>query len=260
VIARLVVGFALACIIALAAWRAGSLSRSGAVAAVVVGTVCIAAGWGWGILLIAFFIVSSALSRVGERGKIRRTEAIVAKGGERDVVQVLANGGLFALAAVLSLVVPWTGWAVLGAGALAAAAADTWGTELGTLASAPPRLITTWRAVPAGTSGGVTIAGLIATTAGALFIGVIAWLLRWPAPTAAAAVVGGIAGALADSVIGALWQGRRWCTRCQATTERSVHSCGGATEHAGGARWLDNDAVNLLSGVVGAAVALLVAW
>lgn len=259
-IPRTLVGFALACLIALAAWHARSLSRSGAVAAVVVGTVCIAAGWGWGILLIAFFVVSSALSRVGEHGKIRRTEAIVAKGGERDAVQVLANGGLYALAAALSLVVPWMGWAALGAGALAAAAADTWGTEVGTLASSPPRLITTWRTVPAGTSGGITIAGLIATVAGALFIGVIAWLLRWPVQVAIAAAVGGVAGALADSLIGALWQGRRWCARCEMSTERAVHACGAVTQHAGGARWLDNDAVNVLSGALGAVVALLVAW
>jgi uncharacterized protein (TIGR00297 family) len=175
-------------------------------------------------------------------------------------VQVLANGGLYALAAALSLVVPWGGWPALGAGALAAAAADTWGTEVGTLAVAPPRLITTWRTVPVGTSGGVTPAGLVATLAGALFIGALSWLLRWPAQMAVAATVGGIVGALVDSLVGALWQTRRWCAQCQTRTERAVHSCGSPTAHAGGARWLDNDAVNLLSGVVGAAVALAIAW
>jgi uncharacterized protein (TIGR00297 family) len=260
VIERAFIGFVLACAIALAAWRAGSLSRSGTAAAIAVGTVCIAAGWAWGILLIAFFVASSALSRAGEGTKTLRTEAVVAKGGARDAWQVLANGGVFALAAALSIVAPWSGWPALGAGSLAAATADTWGTEIGTLTAAPPRLITTWRTVPVGTSGGITPAGLLATLAGALFIGALVWLLRWPPRAAIAAAAGGIAGALADSIIGAHWQTRRWCTGCQAHTERMVHSCGSRTERSGGARWLDNDAVNFLSAAVGALAAVLVAW
>ncbi|MGH7635177.1 MAG: DUF92 domain-containing protein, partial [Gemmatimonadaceae bacterium] len=42
--------------IALAAWRAGSLNRSGTLAAIVVGTLAIAAGWSWGALLIIYFV------------------------------------------------------------------------------------------------------------------------------------------------------------------------------------------------------------
>lgn len=258
-IARATVGLALAGAIALTARRAGVLSRSGAGAAIVVGTASVAAGWTWGALLIAFFISSSTLSRMRAAVKARRTAGVVAKGGERDAAQVLANGGPFALAAVLSLLTPWSGWAVAAAGALAAATADTWGTELGTLANAPPRLITTWRPVPPGTSGGVTPAGLAATAAGALFIAVVAWLLHWTVEAAAAAVAGGIAGALVDSLLGAHWQERRRCTRCHTGTEQRVHACGAATERAGGIAWLNNDGVNLVSGAMGALIALLIA-
>ena len=70
---------------------------------------------------------------------------------------------------------------------------------------------------------------------------------------------GGIAGALADSFIGALWQSRRRCPKCDALTERAVHDCGTSTVAAGGLAWLDNDGVNALCTIVGA-LAALAAW
>lgn len=258
-IARTAVGFASACAIALVAWRTRALSASGGVAAVVVGTAAVAAGWSWGALLFAFFVTGTALSRAQRENKLRRTESVVAKGGTRDAVQVLANGGLFALAALASLVAPAVACMAIGGGALAAASADTWGTEVGTLSSRSPRLITTWRRVAAGTSGGVTIAGLLASVAGAAFVGVMAWLVHWPPHVAVAAAAGGFAGALADSFAGATLQSRRRCTRCGVLTERAVHICGDVTQRIGGIPWLDNDGVNLLASMTGAAVAVMLA-
>jgi uncharacterized protein (TIGR00297 family) len=257
VAARVAAGFVIAAAIAFAARRTRTLSPGGAAAAVIIGTVCVAAGWAWGALLIAFFVASSALSAVGAAEKARRTGAIVEKGGERDAVQVAANGGIFALAALSWLVSPSLAWQALGLGALAAATADTWGTEVGTLAARQPRLITTWRIVPAGTSGGVTAPGLLASLAGAAFVATLAFVLGWPVRTTLAGGLGGVIGALGDSVLGALLQARRRCPRCETLTERLRHDCGTTTERAGGLSWLNNDAVNLASGALGA---LSAAW
>src|SRR5690606_31015398 len=142
---RLALGAAGAIAVAAAARRTRSLSPGGAAAAVLVGTAAIGAGWGWGALLVAFFVASSALSRMGAAERDRRTAAMVAKGSDRDAIQVAANGGLFALAAMGQLFWPHPWWSALGVGALAAAAADTWATEIGTLASRPPRLLVGWR-------------------------------------------------------------------------------------------------------------------
>jgi uncharacterized protein (TIGR00297 family) len=255
VIARAAAGAAIAFAIALAAWRTGSLSRSGALAAIVVGTSAIAAGWSWGALLIAYFLSSSLLTRVGAATKAHRGGSIVEKGGARDAAQVLANGGVFAIAATLQLLYPSEIWLTTGAGAIAASAADTWGTELGMLANAPPRMITTWRVVPTGTSGGVSIPGIAATAGGALFIATAAWLLHTTLINAFAALIGGFAGALLDSFGGALWQARRRCPQCNSATERLVHDCGTRTERAGGLGWLDNDGINVACTLVGALVA-----
>jgi len=259
VIARVLLGLVIAAAIALLALRAGSLSRSGAIAATLVGATCIAAGWDWGVLLVAYFLSSSALSHLGAELKAQRTASIVAKGGARDAMQVLANGGLFACSALLAGLTAWPGWQAIGAGALAASAADTWGTEIGTLVGRRPRLLTTWRPVGTGVSGGVTAPGLLASVAGALFVAGVAWVLHWPAPTVRAAFGGGLAGALADSLLGALCQSRRRCPQCATDTERMVHTCGTATVPAGGLTWLDNDSVNVLASAVGATVALLIA-
>jgi uncharacterized protein (TIGR00297 family) len=257
VIWRAAAGAVVALLIALVARQAGVLSRTGAAAALLVGTASAAAGWDWGALLILFFLSSSLLTRLRVEIKEARTASIVAKGGARDALQVAANGGLFALFALLSIAHPWNGWVAAGAGALAAAAADTWGTEIGTLAGGTPRHVITLRSVPAGTSGAVSGAGLAATVAGAAFISASARLLGWPAEAAWAALVGGLAGAAADSLAGALIQARRRCPACASLTERGVHSCGTPTEHAGGVAWMNNDAVNALAAAVGAVVAVL---
>lgn len=257
-IERVAAGVVLAAVIAFAARASRALSTSGAIAALVVGAASVASGWAWGALLLAFFISSSALSRIGIDIKRRRTSSIVEKGGERDTVQVLANGGVFAMAALGSVIVPADGWLALAGGALAAATADTWATEIGTLGGRKPRLITTWRAVPTGTSGAVTGMGTLGLVLGSAFLAMCTVAVGWPQDVVLPAFIGGIVGAVADSVAGATVQRRRRCASCDALTERAVHSCGTPTVHAGGISWMDNDAVNGLCTMIGAASALAV--
>jgi len=247
--------------IAALALAVGALTMAGAVAAVVVGALCILAGWGWAALLILYFVVAVAISKLGAEAKARRTGSVVAKAGRRDAVQVLANGGVFALAAFLSTHVPASAGSFLAAaaaGALAASAADTLATEIGTFVGGEPRSVIGWRVVPPGTSGGVTVAGSLAMVGGAVLIAIAAFgLVLTSHPVAAA--IGGIAGAIADSLLGALVQERRRCPHCDLATERRIHDCGTATEYAGGLAWLDNDLVNLCATLVGATVAAALA-
>jgi len=126
------------------------------------------------------------------------------------------------------------------------------------LAPRPPRSIINWRMVPAGTSGGVTTLGLLGAVLGAAFIEMTAVLLRWPHAAAVAALAGGVAGSLADSLLGAMVQQRRRCDACGTATERAVHDCGAATRVDGGWAWLDNDGVNFVCTAVGAAVACVI--
>jgi uncharacterized protein (TIGR00297 family) len=224
--------------------------------AALIGTISVAAGLSWGALLLSMFISASLLSELGERRKAERVGQIVEKGNERDLGQVLANGGVYAGAALGSLVSSSPMWFVIGAGALAASAADTWATEIGTLVAADPISIISGKRVEPGTSGGISLAGTAAGVVGALFIGGATVLANWPVPFVAVAI-GGVAGALADSLLGATVQERRWCELCEASTERPIHDCGTPTRHVGGLAGFDNDAVNAACSAVGALIALL---
>ena len=259
--ANLFVGFLLSLIIAAVAYRAHSLAKSGAVGAVVEGTLIFGlGGLAWGLLLIAFFVSSSALSHFKGSRKAGLAEKF-AKTGQRDLSQVLANGGMGAALAVLSVFAADT-WPVFVAfaGAMAAVNADTWATELGVLSPRPPRLITTGKVAAVGTSGAISLWGVSAAAAGALFIGAFAALLS-PLVTSVSgaqmlalvvtALIAGLAGSLVDSLLGATAQGIYWCERDQKETEKRIHTCGEHTRLLRGWAWMDNEWVNFICSVVG---------
>jgi uncharacterized protein (TIGR00297 family) len=251
-------GLVVAACVGTAAWRAGWLSRSGFVAAVGCGTAAVAAGWTWGLLLVVYFVAASALSRAGRSFKADRMGGIVAKGAARDAAQVLANGGVFALAALCTLInsSQWIAWGAIGA--LAASSSDTWSTEVGVGLGGEPRSILRWRHVRAGESGGVTAAGFVGAAAGAAWIGLAADLIGFPRWIGIAALVAGFGGAVADSILGAVIQERLWCDQCAEPTECTVHRCGSAARRVGGIARLNNDTVNLLSTVVGLLLGVMI--
>ena len=191
------------------------LTAAGAAAALAVGT---ATAWGTGwrglLLLLAFFVSGSLLTRGG---------------GRRNARQVVANGGV---AAVAALVGSWPAFA----GAVAAAAADTWATEIGAYSRTTPRLITSQAPVPRGANGGITRLGTAGGVLGAAVIGGLTGVLGpHDLRLAGVVAVAGVAGMLIDSLLGATAQG--------------------PFED----RWLDNDAVNLAMTLAGAGIAAA-AW
>jgi uncharacterized protein (TIGR00297 family) len=265
---NILVGFLLSAIIALLAYRRGSLAPSGALGAMLIGTLIFGlGGWVWGLTLITFFVSSSALSHYKEATKEQLAEKF-AKGHRRDLGQTLANGGAGALLAVAYALRSEPVLLAAYLGAMATVNADTWATELGVLNPIPPRLITNGRVVEVGTSGGVSRLGTLASAAGALIIGLAVlifslvgqlvnaegdpWRYAWALPVA---LVGGLLGSLVDSLLGATVQAIYYCPRCAKETEKPVHGCGTPTQQQRGWRWLNNDLVNFISSLAGALTA-----
>ena len=256
-------------------WRR-ALSASGAVGAVIVGTLIFGlGGWEWGLLLITFFVSSSWLSHFRKEDKEQVAEKF-AKGSRRDIGQALANAGLGSILAVVSVRYPEPLLFAAFVGVMATVNADTWATELGILSRIPPRLITSGDEVPPGTSGGVTSLGIWASVAGAMLIGTVAtalvqlgsllsgngWSLR-AISYSLLAVFGGLVGSLFDSLLGATVQGIYYCEHCEKETESSIHHCGRPAQPLRGWGWLNNDVVNFLASLVGglaAASLALILW
>lgn len=264
---RLAAALAVGGAFAVAAARAGVLTRpaaawAGALAAAIVGI----GGAAWAVPSLLFLAGSAALSRLGgaggggaAAGKERR--------GARDAGQVGANGGV---AGALVLAAPWApGEAALCywgfVGAFAAAAADTWATEVGRHVGGRPISLRTGRPVAAGVSGAVSVAGTLAALGGAggvaLGAGPFAHPPVLPPEASALAAVGiatgaGVAGAFADSLAGAFVQARYRDARTGRRTEAPFAADGRPNERLRGVPGLTNDGVNLLCTLVGAAGAM----
>ena len=246
------IGVLFAGAVALGALRARALSRSGALGAWIVGACVFGAGaWSYAAVLFAFFIPSTLLSRLGRARKKRLVD--IGKTGARDGGQVLANGGIAAACAVGAAALHQPALAAAFAGAFAAASADTWGTEIGTLLKAPPRSILTLRPLAPGLSGGITAGGTLAEIAGACAVAGVAAAVGIGAWWAVAA--GGFAGAVADSLLGASLQELRYCPACKRNCETDPHVCGTPTRLVRGASWMNNDTVNACATAAGALVA-----
>jgi uncharacterized protein (TIGR00297 family) len=268
-IPRIVAGLALSALIGGLAYRRGSLTSGGWAGAILTGTLTFGlGGWTWGLTLIAFFVSSSALSHHRRAAKERVAGEKFEKGGRRDLWQALANGGAgAALAVVYALAGAPALLLAAYAGIMATVTADTWATEIGVLSRTPPRLITTMRPTAPGASGGVSALGMLASAAGALFIGLVMLALaqaeglgsqQW---LATAALLGGVLGSLTDSLLGATVQAMYLSPAGE--TERRASRDGAPYTLLRGWRWMNNDGVNFLSslagGLVGAAIYALLA-
>jgi uncharacterized protein (TIGR00297 family) len=255
-------GLAASAAIGTLAYRRGSLTKSGVAGAILTGTTIFSAGGTVpSVLLVTFFVSSSALSLWRRGRKAPATLVEAAKGERRDLTQTLANGGVAAALVALGRIAPTSPWFPAMVGALATTNADTWATEIGLSNRQPPRLITTLQPVAPGTSGGVSPLGTAAAAGGAALIGAVAalgtiltqqresvdgWRLL------PLAVIAGVGGAFTDSLLGATVQARYHCPHCDIATEHTLHRCGTPTVFVGGLRRVNNDVVNFLASLSGA--------
>ncbi|OAY26654.1 protein PGR [Manihot esculenta] len=254
--------------IAIRAYRRKSLDLSGALAGFLVMTIHFAINYRFGAILLAFFLSSSKLTKVGEEKK-RRFDADFKEGGQRNWIQVLFNSGISAVLAVL--IWKLSGWedkcldtkestvitSLIGGiiGHYSCCNGDTWSSELGVLSDAQPRLITTFKPVRKGTNGGVTMLGLVAAAAAGSVIGLTFVLFGFfttkceydvalkqllVVPLAAMA---GLCGSLIDSLLGATLQFSGFCT----VRKKVVGKPGPTVKKISGLNFLDNNAVNLVS-------------
>lgn len=268
-------------VLSVRALKRKSLDLSGALGALLVGFVLTMANFSFFSSLLTFFITSSRLTRWGGAQK-KKIDAEYKEGGQRNWVQVFCNGGVPTELALLYMIEVGPGempidfgkqysasWMCLSLlGALASSTGDTWASEVGpVLSQSQPRLITTWKEVPAGTNGGVTPVGLVASFLGGLVVGAAYFVtqillvseLHLADPQWPIIVYGGVAGlmgSMLDSFLGAHMQ----YSGFDSSIGKVVSYESATTQRICGKPILDNNAVNLFSSVLIALVLPGLAW
>ena len=185
------------------------VSLSGAIAG---GVVCIAlyagAGPGAFVMLILLFLLTWGATRLGYQRKQKLGTAEKKEG--RTASQVLANVGVSAACAAAYRWHGNTVFLLAMCAALAEAAADTVSSEIGQTSSREARLITNWRKVPAGTDGGISLAGTLAGAGAALLVTVAGVFTGFiDRPELLASFLAAFTGVICDSFLGATveWRG-----------------------------------------------------
>lgn len=249
----------------LAFWKK-SLDIGGAFSAVVMGVIVLWCTQLEGfLLLLLFFVGSNVVGRLSKR--IRRQSSgelfIEQKGSRRDSMQVLANGLMATIGALMWYNAGKLSSLVLFGAAIAEATSDTFAGEIGRLSKKPPVSIRTLTPVPKGLSGGITLLGTATAFISSLVIG-LSWFIFFSRYFASISqgllglsiiAITGFMGCIIDSYLGACAQAHYKDPETGELTEKEYKN-GQQLELVQGLRWVDNDMVNLLSNLFSSVFAL----
>ena len=196
-------------VVASLGYRARTVSVSGTIAGALIGIAIWIGGGGaaWALLFASFF-VATATSRVGldQKAGLGIEEE---HGGRRGAGNAIANCGVAVAAAIAAVTTPYLGASLFAlTAALTAGGSDTVASEIGKAWGRSTFLVTTFRRVPAGTPGAMSLEGTVAGIVAAFALAAFAAMLRLVPPIAIPLlVVGATAGALVESLLGATLEG-----------------------------------------------------
>ena len=231
IVNRLPLAIGVNAVFALLGWLAGTVTIGGAAAGFGIGVaVFVGMGWSGWIMLFATFLAAAITTRVGQRKKTTLGIA-EGRGGRRGAGNAIANTGLAAFAALISVGVFRADLARLAmVAALVTAASDTVASEIGKAFGRTTWLVTTFRRVRPGTSGAVSLEGTAAgIVSAAVLASVAVWLGLMPSSSIALVVVAATIAALIEGALGATLE------------DRGI---------------LNNDALNFVNALIGAGLAV----
>lgn len=188
------------------AYLVRAVDRGGAITGVLLATVLYAyAAWPGLMMLGGLMVIGTAVTRLGYA---RKDVLGVAEGGggRRGIGSVVANAGAGVAFAFLAVATPYSeAFSIAMVAAFATALFDTAATEVGQAFGRHSVLLTTWRAVPEGTPGGVSLMGTLAGLFGATVLAGVGWAMGLVAGAGALAVIfGAFCGSTLESFLGAM--------------------------------------------------------
>ncbi|MDI6902652.1 MAG: TIGR00297 family protein [Methanocellales archaeon] len=204
---------------------------TGALSGVLLGVLIIVFGSiKWFVILLVFFILGGVFTRY-KYGYKQSLGIAQAEGGARGYRNVFGNGLVALILAVAEGVFGGPIFLIAYLGAIATATGDTLASEIGETSKTQPRVITTFKKVPAGTSGAISLLGELAALIGSAVIGILATLLGMAGlHVAAITILGGFIGTNIDSLLGATLENRGYLTNSSvnlfATAAGAIVSAG----------------------------------
>lgn len=190
----------------LISYRAGKLTLYGTIAGGML-AIMIYAGAGYtGFIMLSAFFAFGTITTSWKRKEKQHFKTIADRSVKRTAGQVIANGGMAALAGLLVYLIPAEAelCRLMMAASLASAMADTLSSELGMIYGRNFYNVISWKRDEKGQDGVISLQGILIGIAGSTFIAVIyAAGFGW-GPGFALIIIAGTAGNLADSVLGAL--------------------------------------------------------
>ena len=219
----------------------------------IVAAIC--SGWsGIVIVLAAYFTIFAVDMIVGERSE-KITGSVNQRTGARGIVQVIANALAATIAAVMSAILKKPELMMVYAAALTECLADSLASDVGVLSKKDPVDTCRMKRIKRGLSGGVSLLGTLSALAGCVWMFLISLIFfGFSVKLAVAVILIPMLGIGIDSVLGSLVQAKYECTVCGKSTEKTLH-CGKKTNHVGGLKLINNDAVNIISNFLTAILA-----
>tara|TARA_R100000908_G_scaffold21969_1_gene8782 strand:+ start:6452 stop:7273 length:822 start_codon:yes stop_codon:yes gene_type:complete len=202
---QILLGILFAVLLATVAFLFNWLTIDGATAAAICGSIAYGIGGVMGAAVVLMFFISSSLI-----SKNIYQEGVVSDHSfRRDGSQVWANGFWLSLWLLVWFLSDMDVFLLAGIASIAASASDTWATEIGgNRLKSKTRLLTTWKVVPPGSDGGISLPGTLASLAGSTLIAMTYLVLSTDSSFGVAAVIAlaGFSGSFIDSYLGARFQ------------------------------------------------------
>ncbi len=238
-----------------------ALTLGGIVLAVIMDiTVSVSLGNFGFCVLATFFTGSIVVDKIKKRRKNieQNTDFGIEKRGDcRDSIQVIANGAVAMIAAMIYIFIPDKIFVIMFVAAIAEAFADTVASGIGAF-SGKVYDVFRWKKCESGLSGGMSFLGTLSSFLAAGIIAILA--LCFGALNLSEMLIitfSGFFGNVFDSFLGSLVQLKYKCSVCGKILEKEEH-CAISTEHYRGVKFINNDTVNFLGTLFAALLAAVV--
>lgn len=243
-------------------YKKNSLDVSGAFAFQLIAfTTIVFGGVNLFLAMMLPYLVINKVDRL--KSKHKSFKSITEHSGSRNFIQIFVNTIICAVFVLLYFVEANELFILAFLGAFSAACADTMASEIGKMSKQKPFSILSFKKIPTGQSGGVTLLGYIGAFAGSL-MPVTVYLALTPLDQVSNPflylIVGasaGMVGTTVDSIVGCKAQRLNYCHQCQSITEKSQH-CTTPTQLIKGSNYITNDTVNFIANISGTIAALII--